>query len=131
MLKSRTSSRQRPAKCCDVIERIARLPRRDVERYVLLFKALSDPTRLEIVRLVAAQSRPLCVCDLVSHFKLSQSTISHHLKALREAGILNMSRAGIWSICEVDPAALDLLEDTLESMRKLTEQTSRQPNAMA
>ena len=58
------------------------------------FKALADPSRFEIFRLIAAQPEPLCACDVVARFDLSQPTISHHLKVLREAGVLNAERVG-------------------------------------
>ena len=64
---------------------------------VAVFKALSDPTGLEIFRLIAAQSAPLCACDIVTRFHLRQPTISHHLKVLREAGLVTAERRGIWS----------------------------------
>jgi ArsR family transcriptional regulator len=77
---------------------------------VTAFRALADPTRVEILRLVSAQSSPVCVCDIVDHFELSQPTISHHLKVLREARLLAMSRVGIWSFYEPDPRGEALLE---------------------
>lgn len=73
------------------------------------FRALADPTRLEILRLLSAQPGPTCVCDVVDHFDLAQPTISHHLKVLREAGLLRTSRRGIWSFYEVDRKGLDVL----------------------
>jgi ArsR family transcriptional regulator len=76
---------------------------------VAAFHALADPTRLEILRLLGAQPGPTCVCDVVDHFDLAQPTISHHLKVLREAGLLRASRRGIWSFYEVDRKGLDLL----------------------
>ncbi len=106
-----TSARSRPERCCRTIKTLARLPEKQSKRYQRLFKALGDPTRMEILRMTAAQDRPLCVCDLVTHFDLSQSTISHHLKSLRDAGLLSVSRAGIWSVCEIDPDARSLLAD--------------------
>jgi ArsR family transcriptional regulator len=78
---------------------------------VTAFRALADPTRLEILRLLAAQPGPTCVCDVVEHFELAQPTISHHLKVLREAGLLRATRRGIWSFYEVDPKGLDLLTE--------------------
>ncbi len=74
-----------------------------------VFRALADPTRLEILRLVGAQAGPTCVCDLVDHFELSQPTISHHLKTLREAGLLTATKVGIWSFYALDPRAPELL----------------------
>jgi len=70
---------------------------------VVACKALADPTRLEILRLVAAQPGPVCVCDIVDRFALAQPTISHHLKVLREAGWLAASKIGIWVFYELDP----------------------------
>lgn len=75
-------------------------------------KALADPTRLEILRLVAAQPGPVCVCDIVDRFDLAQPTISHHLKVLREAGWLAASKAGIWAFYALDPAGPAALAET-------------------
>jgi ArsR family transcriptional regulator len=89
---------------------LAPLPAREQERLVDVFRALADPTRLEIVRLLGAQRGPTCVCDIVDHFALAQPTISHHLKVLREAGLLTSSRIGIWSFYAPDPRGAALLE---------------------
>ena len=75
------------------------------------FRALADATRLEILRLVAAQAGPVCVCDIVDRFDLAQPTISHHLKVLREAGLLRTSKVGIWAFYELEAEAKDLLEE--------------------
>jgi len=74
-----------------------------------MLKALADPTRLEILRVVAAQSGAVCACDIVDRFDLSQPTISHHLKILRDAGLLASRRNGLWSFYEPDPAGLEVL----------------------
>jgi len=71
-----------------------------------MLKALADPTRLQILRVVSAQSGPVCACDIVDRFDLSQPTISHHLKVLRDAGLLTSRRKGLWSFYEPDPAGL-------------------------
>lgn len=68
-----------------------------------MLKALADPTRLEIMRIVAAQSGPVCACDIVDRFELSQPTISHHLKILSTAGLLKSQRAGLWNFFTPDP----------------------------
>lgn len=60
-------------------------------------KALSDPVRLRIVSLIASDTRGrTCVCDITPHFELSQPTISHHLKILKDAGLLHCERRGTW-----------------------------------
>src|SRR5574341_1971809 len=78
------------------------------QRLVAVFRALGDPTRLEVFRLIAAHADPLCVCDVVSQFNVSQPTISHHLKVLREAGLVAVSRRGTWAYYAVDPRGLDV-----------------------
>lgn len=73
------------------------------------FRALGDPTRLEIFRLIAGQPEPICVCDITDRFDVSQPTISHHLKALREAELISVSRRGNWAFYAAEPAGLELL----------------------
>jgi ArsR family transcriptional regulator len=81
------------------------------ERLVAVYRALGDATRLEVFRLIAAQPAPICVCDIVDRFNVSQPTISHHLKALRDAGLVKVSRRGVWAFYALDPAGLALLRD--------------------
>jgi ArsR family transcriptional regulator len=100
--------RPRPQGCCPP-RPIEPLGDEEQERLLRAFKALADPTRLELLRLLGAQPGPTCVCDLVAHFDLSQPTISHHLKVLREAGLLTQTRLGIWAFYAVDPQGLALL----------------------
>jgi ArsR family transcriptional regulator len=80
---------------------------------VATFRALGDPTRLEIFRLLAAQSEPVCVCDVVDRFEVSQPTISHHLRILREAGLVTVSRRGVWAWYAPDPKALAWLREAI------------------
>ena len=73
-----------------------------------VFKALGDPVRLRLVSLIGAhQGGEVCVCDLTSAFNLAQPTISHHLKVLREAGIITSERRGTWVYYRLVPAALE------------------------
>jgi len=83
-------------------------PLADSERaaVVALCRALADPTRLEIFRLIAAQEAPLCVCDIVERFDRQQPTVSHHLRVLWEAGLVRPSRHGVWVYYAVDPEGL-------------------------
>jgi ArsR family transcriptional regulator len=60
-------------------------------------KALADPTRLRMLDLLAQQTDPLCVCDMTEQFDQHQPTISHHLKLLREAGLIDCEKRGIWA----------------------------------
>jgi ArsR family transcriptional regulator len=81
-----------------------------------MFKALSDPTRFNIFRLVAAQDAPICACDVVDRFHVSQPTISHHMKVLRDAGLVTVSRQGVWAYYAADPRGLALLQDALDGL---------------
>jgi len=73
-----------------------------------VFKALADPVRLRLVSLIGAhQGGEVCVCELTTAFALTQPTISHHLKILREAGIIDCERRGTWVYYWLVPAALE------------------------
>jgi ArsR family transcriptional regulator len=80
------------------------------------FRALGDPTRFEIFRLIAAQESPICACDIVDRFDLRQPTISYHLKLLREAGLITVSQRGVWAYYAVDPEGVRLLEGCLAAL---------------
>ena len=67
------------------------------ERLADRLKALADPTRLRMLDLLAVQARELCVCDITSQFDLHQPTISHHLRILRQEGLINGEKRGVWS----------------------------------
>jgi ArsR family transcriptional regulator, arsenate/arsenite/antimonite-responsive transcriptional repressor len=73
-----------------------------------VFKALADPVRLRLVSLIGAHAGgEVCVCELTTAFDLTQPTISHHLKVLREAGIIGRERRGTWVYYRLQPAALE------------------------
>jgi ArsR family transcriptional regulator, arsenate/arsenite/antimonite-responsive transcriptional repressor len=77
----------------------------DARELAARFKALADPTRVAIVnRLAGAET--VCVCNLVDEFELSQPTVSHHLKILREAGIVSSERRGTWAHYRLVPEAI-------------------------
>lgn len=78
------------------------------------FKAVGDPTRLRLLSLIAAHDGgEACVCDLTAAFDLSGPTISHHLKVLREAGLVTGDRRGTWIYYRVRPDALAALSRVL------------------
>jgi ArsR family transcriptional regulator len=62
-----------------------------------LFRALGDPARVRIVNLLATRDEPVCVCNLVEPLGLSQPTVSHHMKKLVEAGLLEREQRGRWA----------------------------------
>src|SRR3954447_6364757 len=103
--------RARPADCCTPMAPSPDLTPNRRGRLVAVYRALGDPTRLEVFRLIAAQTAPICVCDIVDRFEVSQPTISHHLKTLRDAGLVTVSRRGVWAYYAVDPTGLALLRD--------------------
>ena len=79
-----------------------------------VFKALGDPIRLRLLSLSGAhQGGEVCVCDLTTAFDLTQPTISHHLKVLREAGIITSERRGTWVYYRLVPAALERMASLL------------------
>jgi ArsR family transcriptional regulator, arsenate/arsenite/antimonite-responsive transcriptional repressor len=81
-----------------------------------IFRALGDPVRLRLVSLIGAhQGGEVCVCDLTSAFSLTQPTISHHLKVLREAGIIDSERRGTWVYYRLVPAALERMSALLSA----------------
>ena len=75
-----------------------------------VFKALADPTRVSIVNRLASGD-PCCVCDLTDTFELSQPTVSHHLRILRDAGLVEAERRGTWAYYRLAPEAIDRLRD--------------------
>jgi ArsR family transcriptional regulator len=89
------------------------LERSEAERLSTLLKALSDPTRLQLLAMIeASPDGEACVCDLTTPFDLSQATISHHLKTLVKAGVLTREKRGLWSWYSLVP-------EPLETLRKL------------
>jgi ArsR family transcriptional regulator, arsenate/arsenite/antimonite-responsive transcriptional repressor len=75
-----------------------------------VFKALAEPVRLRLVNLIASvEGGEVCVCDLTGAFELTAPTISHHLKVLRQAGLIEGERRGTWVYYRVVPEALTRL----------------------
>jgi ArsR family transcriptional regulator len=101
-----------PVMCCGPAA--APLDPEEADRIAARFKALADPTRVSIVNRLAAADE-CCVCDLTDAFELSQPTISHHLKVLRDAGLVESSRRGTWAYYRLVPAAVEQLRATLGS----------------
>src|SRR5436190_12328900 len=99
-----------PAMCCGPATETLAVHERD--QLAAQFKALADPTRVAIVNQLSATDE-VCVCNLTAAFELSQPTISHHLKVLREAGLVESTRRGTWAYYRLVPEALESLRGTL------------------
>lgn len=102
-----------PAACCAPVLGSA-LGADDAERLARVFKVLADPVRLRLLSMIAAcPEGTACACDLVDVLGRSQPTISHHLKTLYEAGLLDRWREGSWIHYRVRPDALEPLHSAL------------------
>ncbi len=100
--------RKRPAgtPCCEPLVR-PRVDPRSAARLAALAKALADPIRVQLVDVLRAHAGEVCVCELQPLFAVSQSTLSHHLRTLREAGIVGVQRRGLWAYYYVEDDALE------------------------
>jgi ArsR family transcriptional regulator len=86
-----------------------------------VFKALGDPVRLRLLSMIASrEGGEMCVCELTPAFELSQPTISHHLKLLRQAGLIDCERRGTWVYYWVLSATLDRLAAVLRTATPAT-----------
>src|SRR5215204_3769905 len=82
-----------------------------------LFRALADPARVRILNVLATTDEPVCVCHLVDPLRLSQPTVSHHLKKLIDAGLLEREQRGKWAYFSLKPE----VSSQLESLVRITE----------
>jgi ArsR family transcriptional regulator, arsenate/arsenite/antimonite-responsive transcriptional repressor len=88
----------------------AALDARQASALAPMFKALGDPVRLRLLSMIAsAGGGEICVCDLTGEFALTGPTISHHLKVLREAGLVDSDRRGTWVYYRLIPGALAVM----------------------
>jgi ArsR family transcriptional regulator, arsenate/arsenite/antimonite-responsive transcriptional repressor len=101
-------------RCCEPVV-YPDVERLEAERMAKLAKAIADPVRLQLVDVLRKHAGKVCVCELVPLFDLSQPTVSHHLKVLREAGIVGSERRGLWAYYYVDPDSLEELSAWLSS----------------
>lgn len=101
--------------CCPPLSREP-LSAEAAERIAPVLKALADPVRLRLLSLVASHAGgEACVCDLNDAFDLSQPTISHHLKVLHEAGLLDREKRGVWVYYRASSAAVRALAELIGS----------------
>ncbi|HUA06785.1 MAG TPA: metalloregulator ArsR/SmtB family transcription factor [Solirubrobacteraceae bacterium] len=105
-----TPKTKRPAgeRCCEPVV-YPDVERGEAVRMAAVARALGDPVRLQLVDVLRKHAGKVCVCELVPLFDLSQPTVSHHLKVLRDAGIVGSERVGLWAYYFVIPDALEEL----------------------
>jgi ArsR family transcriptional regulator len=87
--------------------------RAEAERIARMAQALGDPIRLQLVDVLRRHAGRVCVCELTPLFEVGQATVSHHLKVLREAGLVDSERRGLWAYYYVRPGALEELKTWL------------------
>jgi ArsR family transcriptional regulator len=109
--------------CCEPVV-YPDIERAAAERMGRVAKALGDPIRMQLVDVLRKHAGKVCVCELVPLFDLSQPTVSHHLKVLREAGIVGSERRGLWAYYYVNPDAVEDLSAWLSSCVKGTRSAS-------
>ncbi|MFJ3205925.1 ArsR/SmtB family transcription factor [Streptomyces sp. NPDC086989] len=106
---------QDPEGCCGQLA-AAPLDEDQAADLAKVFKALGDPVRLRLLSMIASRDGgEVCVCELTPAFELSQPTISHHLKLLRQAGLVDCERRGTWVYYWALPAALERLAAVLKA----------------
>jgi ArsR family transcriptional regulator len=93
------------APCCEPVV-YPEVARERAERMAEVARALGDPIRLQLVDVLRRHAGRVCVCELTPLFDVGQSTVSHHLKILRRAGVVDSERQGLWAYYYVLPGAL-------------------------
>ena len=116
------------ARCCPALLQ-KRLQRPAAEALATAFKAIADPGRLRLLNFIAVQpSAEACVCNLTKPLGLSQPTVSHHLKVLVEAGLLERTKRGTWAFFRIVPERVRELRDALVVPERLDgAEASREP----
>jgi ArsR family transcriptional regulator, arsenate/arsenite/antimonite-responsive transcriptional repressor len=115
---------QAPIECCAPLG-ASTLSDEEAEASAALFAALGDPARVRIVNLVATRDEPMCACHLIEPLDLSQPTVSHHLKRLVDAGLLEREQRGKWAYFSLTPEASTRLARLVDLTRDPEEALSR------
>ncbi|MGH3040056.1 MAG: ArsR/SmtB family transcription factor [Gaiellaceae bacterium] len=97
-----------PVACCAPLA-APLLSDEEAEATAALFRAVGDPARVRILNVLATADEPVCVCELVEPLGLSQPTVSHHLKKLTDAGLLEREQRGKWAYFSLNPEATSTL----------------------
>lgn len=112
-MSTRTAKLSPATQCCSTLGSVA-FDERDAAELAKGFAALADPVRLHLLSLISsAGDDGACVCDLVDPVGRSQPTVSHHLKVLRDAGLVSAERRGTWAWYRADAASIGRLQNSL------------------
>jgi ArsR family transcriptional regulator, arsenate/arsenite/antimonite-responsive transcriptional repressor len=115
---------QAPIDCCAPLG-ASTLSDEEAEATAALFAALADPARVRIVNVVATSDEPVCACHLIEPLGLSQPTVSHHLKRLVDAGLLDREQRGKWAYFSLTSEASSRLAGLVDLTRDAEEVGSR------
>jgi ArsR family transcriptional regulator len=99
--------------CCDLPPSISASK---AERLAAALRVLGDPARLQIVDILRQTETPVCICDFPDRLQLSQPTVSHHMAKLKEAGLVEMTRKGIWSFYRLRPGTEARVQALLDAV---------------
>ena len=104
---------QAPVVCCAPLA-AASLTDAEATATAELFKALADPARVRIINVLATSGEAVCVCNLIEPLGLSQPTVSHHLRKLLDAGLVDREQRGRWAYFSLRPDAVETLAAVVE-----------------
>ena len=110
-LAPKTKSAKGQIRCEPLVE--PRVGREQAARIARVAKAIGDPIRVQLLDVLRAHAGKVCVCELVPLFDVSQPTVSHHLKVLRDAGLVGSEKRGLWVYYYVTLGGLTVLGDWL------------------
>jgi len=102
--------------CCTPTAGLMSIGDTEAVEYASAFKALADPTRIQILSLLAGCEEPVCVCEITPRFAISQPTISHHLRILRDVGFVYAERRGTFMYYQLNRAGLGVLPETIRRL---------------
>jgi len=109
-------SDERIESCCTVAAGAIAIGESEALELSNAFKALADPTRVQILSLLGATDEPVCVCEITPLFSISQPTISHHLRILRDAEFIFAERRGTFMYYQLNRARLETLPDATRAL---------------
>lgn len=119
MLKVISSHKSEKNMIDQIVEtmQIGAMSEQEAERFASLFKAISHPVRVKILDIIQRAEGEICVCHIEESFDLTQPTISHHLKLLRDVGLIESEQRGLWVYHRIRPEVFATMQHFLEGFR--------------